>query len=218
MDLSLIFTVPGKPGLYKLISQGKNAAIMESLLDKKRMPVFTMDRISSLAEIAIYTYDAEISLANVFRNIFQKENGGKCLDHNSDADALKDYFKLILPDFDQERVYVSNIKKVLQWYNILLENNLVDMELSEREKAQQQALAEHEAEEAAAEVKEEVTESKPKKTVAKAEKPVEEKKPAEKKTKTTAKPAASKAKAAKAESEAKPAKSATKKPAAKKEK
>lgn len=218
MDLSSIFTIPGKPGLYKLISQGKNAAIMESLLDKKRMPVFAMSSISSLAEIAIYTYDTEISLANVFRNILQKENGGKCLDHNSDADALKDYFKQVLPDFDQERVYVSNIKKVLQWYNILLDNNLVDMELSEREKAQQQALAEHEAEEAAAEVKEKVTESKSKKTVAKAEKPAEEKKPAEKKTKTTAKPAASKAKVAKAESDAKPAKTAAKKPTAKKEK
>lgn len=223
MDLSLIFTVPGKPGLYKLISQGKNAAIMESLLDKKRMPVFTMDRISSLAEIAIYTYEAEISLANVFRNIFQKENGKKCLDHNSDADALKDYFKQVLPDFDQERVYVSNIKKVLQWYNILLENNLVDMELSEREKAQQQALAEHEAEEAAAEAKEKTIAPKPKKTVAKAEKPAEEKKPAEKKpaekkTKTAAKPAASKTKVAKAESGTGTARPAAKKTTAKKEK
>lgn len=216
MDLSLIFTVPGKPGLYKLISQGKNAAIMESLLDRKRMPVFTMDRISSLAEIAIYTTETEISLANVFRNIFQKENGGKCLSHNSEEKELKDYFIQVLPDFDQERVYVSNIRKVLQWYNILLDNQLVDMELSEREKAQQEALAAHETEETAPVQAEEKKAAQPKKTAAKTAKPAaeKEKKTEEKKPKSAAKPAAAKAKTTKKETD----KPVAKKTTAKKEK
>lgn len=148
MDLSLIFTVPGKPGLYKLVSQGRTSAIVESLADHKRVPVFTMDKVSSLAEIAIYTNEGEISLPNVFRNIHKKENGGKCLNHNAKSPELRAYFAEVLPDYDQERVYDSNIRKVLQWYNILVDNNLVDQELSEREKRQMEGLAEHEAEEA----------------------------------------------------------------------
>ena len=112
----MIFTVPGKPGLYKLVSQGRT--------------------------------EGEISLPNVFRNIHKKENGGKCLDHNAKSPELRAYFAEVLPDYDQERVYDSNIRKVLQWYNILADNNLVDQELSEREKRQMEALAEHEAEEA----------------------------------------------------------------------
>ncbi|MEG1498831.1 MAG: DUF5606 domain-containing protein [Bacteroidales bacterium] len=135
MDLSLIFTIPGKPGLFKLVNQGKNNSIVESLLDKKRTPVFNMSKISSLAEIAIYTYEKDMELAEIFRNIFKKENGGKCISHNEDAAKLRAYFLEILPNFHQERVYDSNIKKVFQWYNLLLDNKLVDLELSEREKA-----------------------------------------------------------------------------------
>lgn len=149
MDLSLIFTVPGKPGLYKLISQGRNSAVVESLIDKKRTSVFTMDRVSSLAEIAIYTREDEISLPNVFRNIHKKENGGPCPNHNENAETIRAYFTEVLPDYDRERVYDSNIRKVLQWYNLLQQNGLVDQELSEREKAQEEARKEHEAEDAA---------------------------------------------------------------------
>lgn len=150
MDLSLIFTVPGKPGLYKLISQGRTSAIVESLSDKKRTPIFNMDRVSSLAEIAIYTQDGETSLPDVFRSIHKKENAGPCPDHNGKAEELRAYFSEILPGYDQERVYDSNIRKVLQWYNILQANGLVDQELSEREKAQREGLKEHEAEHSAA--------------------------------------------------------------------
>ncbi len=144
MDLSLIFTVPGKPGLYKLVSQGRTSAIVESLIDHKRLPVFTMDKVSSLAEIAIYTEEGEISLPNVFRNIHKKENGGKCLDHNAKSEEIRSFFAEVLPDYDKERVYDSNIRKVMQWYNLLVDNNMVDQELSEREKRQMEAMAEHE--------------------------------------------------------------------------
>lgn len=149
MDLSLIFTVPGKPGLYRLVSQGKASSVMESLVDHKRTPIFRLDKVSSLAEIAIYTYDGEISLADVFRNIYKKENGGKCLDHNEKGETIRAYFGEILPNFEQERVYDSNIRKVLQWYNILKDSDLVDLELSEREKYMAEERARHEAEEAA---------------------------------------------------------------------
>lgn len=151
MDLSLIFTVPGKPGLYKLISQGKTSSVMESLVDHKRTPIFTLDRVSSLAEIAIYTYDGEISLADVFRNIYKKEDGGKCMSHNEKGETIRAYFEEVLPNFEKERVYDSNIRKVLQWYNILKDNDLVDLELSEREKYLAEERAKHEAEEAAEE-------------------------------------------------------------------
>ena len=97
MDLSLIFNVPGKPGLYKLISQGKNSAIMESLADKKRAPFFGLDKMSSLAEIAIYTEAEEMPLADVFRAIHKKENGGACLGHKEDAKTVRDYFAVVLP-------------------------------------------------------------------------------------------------------------------------
>lgn len=193
MDLSLIFTIPGKPGLFKLVSQAKNNAVVEALADGKRMPMFNLNQVSSLAEIAIYTYQKEVALADVFRAIYQKENGGKTLSHKADAADLKKLFEEVLPEYDRERVYDSNIRKVVQWYNILQEKGLVDLEPSEREKAE----AEAEAQVAEAPAEAPVAE-KPK--AAKAEKPAKAK---------TAKPAGEAA----AEKAAKPA--AAQKPAAK---
>lgn len=193
MDLSLIFTIPGKPGLFKLVSQAKNNAVVEALADGKRMPMFNLNQVSSLAEIAIYTYQKEVALADVFRAIYKKENGGKTLSHKADAADLKKLFEEVLPEYDRERVYDSNIRKVVQWYNILQEKGLVDLEPSEREKAE----AEAEAQTAEAPAEEPVAE-KPK--VEKAAKPAKAK---------TAKPAGEAA----AEKAAKPA--AAKKPAAK---
>lgn len=141
MDLSLIFTIPGKPGLFKLVSQAKNNAVVEALADGKRMPMFNLNQVSSLAEIAIYTYQKEVALADVFRAIYQKENGGKTLSHKADAADLKKLFEEVLPEYDRERVYDSNIRKVVQWYNILQEKGLVDLEPSEREKAETEAEA-----------------------------------------------------------------------------
>lgn len=196
MDLSLIFTIPGKPGLFKLVSQAKNNAVVEALSDGKRMPMFNLNQVSSLAEIAIYTYQKEVALADVFRAIYKKENGGKTLSHKADAADLKKLFEAVLPEYDRERVYDSNIRKVVQWYNILQEKGLVDLEPSEREKAE--AEAETRTAEAPAE-----------EPVAEKPKAKEEAKPAKSKTVKPAKPAGEAA----AEKAAKPA--AAKKPAAK---
>ena len=219
MDLSLIFNVPGKPGLYKLISQGKNSAIMESLIDKKRAPFFGLDKMSSLAEIAIYTEAEEIPLADVFRAIHKKENGGACLGHKEDAKKVRDYFAVVLPSYDRERVYESNIRKVLQWYNLLQKEGLVDQELSEREKAREEAIKEHEEAEAKAAAKTEKAEkpakAEPKAAKAKAE-PKTEKAPAKAKAESKAEPKAAKAPAkAKAEPKAAAKTEKAAKPAAK---
>lgn len=204
MDLSLIFNVPGKPGLYKLLSQGKNSAIMESLIDKKRAPFFGLDKMSSLAEIAIYTEAEEMPLADVFRAIHKKENGGACLGHKEDAKKVRDYFAAVLPEYDRERVYESNIRKVLQWYNLLQKEGLVDQELSEREKARMEAIKEHEEAEAAAAKAEPKEKAEPKKAPAKAKAEPKEK----------AEPKAAKAPAkAKAEPKEKAAPKAVKAPA-----
>lgn len=192
MDLSLIFTIPGKPGLFKLVSQGKNSAVVEALADGKRMPMFNLNQVSSLAEIAIYTYQKEVALTDVFRAIYKKENGGQALSHKADAADLKKWFGEVLPEYDRERVYDSNIRKVVQWYNILQENGLVDLEPSEREKAEAEAAVEKPAKKAPAQPKEPKEPKEPK-----APKAAKAEKPAAKAAEKTAKPAAAKKPAAK---------------------
>lgn len=202
MDLSLIFTIPGKPGLFKLVSQGKNSAVVEALADGKRMPMFNLNQVSSLAEIAIYTYQKEVALTDVFRAIYKKENGGQALSHKADAADLKKWFEEVLPEYDRERVYDSNIRKVAQWYNILQEKGLVDLELSEREKAEAGEAAEQPAEapvekpaKATAKPKEPKEAKEPK--APKAAKAEKTEKPAAKSADKAAKPAAAKKTAAK---------------------
>ena len=122
MDLSKILVVSGKPDIYELISQTKNGAIVESLADKKRCPVFKSDRISSLNEIRIFTTETEKPLGEVLQDIFRKEEG-KTLDFEIKKAAGADlfaYFKEVLPDYDTERVHASDVKKVLLWYNLLV--------------------------------------------------------------------------------------------------
>lgn len=138
MDLSLIFNIPGKPGLYKLINQGKNNAVVESLMDGKKLPIFNLNQVSSLADIAIYTTDREIELTKVFRAIYQKEDGKETVSHKAPTKEITALFEAVLPNYDRERVYESNIRKLIQWYNILINKSLIDMELSPREKAQEE--------------------------------------------------------------------------------
>lgn len=120
MNLEKILSISGKPGLFKIISQGKKNLIVESLVDKKRFPISTLNSVSALGDIAIYTYDEEVPLKEVLKNIFTKENGEKALDPNTDKKLLPDYFREVLPEYDEERVYASNFKKIIQWYNILI--------------------------------------------------------------------------------------------------
>ncbi|MGV8090809.1 MAG: DUF5606 domain-containing protein [Mangrovibacterium sp.] len=122
-----ILAISGQPGLSKLISEAKNCIIVESLLTGKRMPVYSTSKVSSLADIAIFTETGEVTLKQVFKNISEKENGGEIAVKESGPD-LKAYFEQILPDYDRNRVYTSDMKKIVQWYNLLLKNNLLNLE------------------------------------------------------------------------------------------
>ncbi len=124
MDELRIISVSGKPGLYKLLSSTKAGVIVESLTDKKRiMAPFTS--ISALDEIAIYTYEEEVPLWKVFDKIAEKENFQPTISHKSSKDELLKFFREVLPDFDEEQVYPSHIKKIVQWYNILSETGIL---------------------------------------------------------------------------------------------
>jgi len=128
MDLSKIVSISGKNGLFKVISQGKNNFIVESLEDQKRFPAFQSDGVSTLDNISIYTHDDNIELNKLFPIIYQKQEQ-QPLDYKGWTEAqMRDYFKEILPNYDEDRVFISNIKKVYQWYNILLKNELITIE------------------------------------------------------------------------------------------
>jgi hypothetical protein len=123
-----ILAISGQPGLFKVLSEGKNGVIVESLLTGKKQTAFASAKMSTLEDIAIYTTSEDFPLKQVFRKIFDCENGGPAMQTNAKPEDLKKYFEKILPDFDKERVYVSDIKKVLSWYNILQEKELLNFE------------------------------------------------------------------------------------------
>lgn len=129
MDLKGILSISGYGGLFKLVKQTKTGFIVESLVDKKRMQAFASSKISTLEDIAIYTDTGEMHLKDVFRKIFKEENEQKLkLNAKSSGEELKSFFDKVLPDYDKDRVYVSDIKKVVTWYNLLVEQGLVDLE------------------------------------------------------------------------------------------
>jgi len=120
MGLDKILSIGGKPGLFKLLTQTRTGFIAESLTDKRRVSVGMASNVSVLSEIAIYTLDEELPLREVFQKIKAKENGGKTtVGHKEDKLKLEEYFFEILPNYDEDRVYPSDIKKVIQWYNLL---------------------------------------------------------------------------------------------------
>ena len=123
MSLDKIIAVTGKPGLYEIMAQTKGGIIVESLIDKKRFPINAMHNVSVLDNIAIYTYEDEMPLKLILKTIFEKEKGKECISHKENNKILTSYFLEILPNYDDERVYPSNIKKVVQWYNLLVNFN-----------------------------------------------------------------------------------------------
>jgi hypothetical protein len=126
MDLSKILSISGKPGLYKVLAQTKNGAVVESIPDGKKFTAFSHQRISTLEEISIFAEGDDLPLKDVLKAIFDKLNGQPALSHKSDGAALKTFFEETVPSYDKENVYVSDIKKVIHWYNLLLEQNLLD--------------------------------------------------------------------------------------------
>ena len=119
MNLEGIISVSGKPGLFKVIGQTKNGVIVESLIDGKKSAMSSTSKMSALQDIAIYTYTEELPLADVLDKIRVKENGAPSIGHKSSAAVLSEYFKEVLVDYDEDRVYTSDIKKVISWYNTL---------------------------------------------------------------------------------------------------
>ncbi|MCK9411257.1 MAG: DUF5606 domain-containing protein [Prolixibacteraceae bacterium] len=120
-----ILAISGEPGLFKVLSEGKNGVIVESLLTGKKQTAFASAKMSTLEDIAIYTTNEDFPLKQVFKKIYDLENGGTSIPTNAKPEELKRYFEKILPDFDKERVYVSDIKKVLAWYNLLHSKGLL---------------------------------------------------------------------------------------------
>jgi len=126
MDLSKILSISGRPGLYKVVSQSKNAVIVESITDKKRFPAFAHERMSSLEEISIFTTGEDRPLKDVLKAFHEKLEGKPAVDPKAgDAELLKQFGEIVA-DYDPDRVYISDIRKMVSWYNLLLANELLD--------------------------------------------------------------------------------------------
>lgn len=128
-----ILTVSGKPGLYRLLSSGRNMFIVEAIdASHKRMPVYNSDKVVMLDDIAIYTDTEEVPLRNVFAAIYEKEQAVLSFDiKSSTPEELVEYFETIMPDYDRERVYLTHIKKIYSWYNILVANGVTEFTVAE---------------------------------------------------------------------------------------
>ena len=126
MGLDKILAISGKPGLYELKTQTRSGFLAESLMDGKRLSVGIRHNVSVLSEIAIYTFSEEVPLREIFQKIQEKENGEQAISHKESKAKLEAYFSEIVPDYDEDRVYASDMKKVIQWYNILQSKGLTD--------------------------------------------------------------------------------------------
>ncbi|MEM7487032.1 MAG: DUF5606 domain-containing protein [Bacteroidota bacterium] len=134
MALDKILSIGGKPGLFKLLTQTRTGFVGESLLDGKRITVGMRSNVSVLSEIAIYTLEEEIPLREVFQKMKDKEEGKKTsISHKAEKIALEEYFFEVLPNYDEDRVYASDIKKIVQWYNILIDNKIDDFSSNDEE-------------------------------------------------------------------------------------
>ena len=134
MNLTSIISITGKPGLFKVISQTKNGLVVEAVADGKRMPVYASDKVSALEDISIYTINDDLPLADVYEKIYASTKGKAAIEHNSKPEELRAYLEKILPEFDQERVYNSDLKKLFQWFNLLIKADLLKPEAKEEKK------------------------------------------------------------------------------------
>ena len=135
MSLEKVLSIAGKPGLYKLKTQTRAGFLAESLMDGKTINVSGRHNVSLLSEIAIYTLTEEVPLRKVFKKIFDKEEGKETISHKVSKDELEEFFFGIMPDYDEDKVYLSDIKKVVQWYNMLVKNDLTDFSEPKEEAA-----------------------------------------------------------------------------------
>ena len=130
--LKEILSITGKPGLFKMVSQGRNMLIVESLSDGKRIPVHSKDKVVSLGDIAIYTDEEEVPLAQVLEALKNKENAQKAsIDAKADNDKLRNFMAEVLPSYDRDRVYLSDIRKLINWYNLLIAAGITEYKTTE---------------------------------------------------------------------------------------
>jgi Domain of unknown function (DUF5606) len=130
--LKKIVAISGKPGLYKVLSQAKNMLIVESLADGKRIPAHSTDKVVALNDVSMFTESEDKPLREILEALKLKEKDAKAsIDPKADANSLRKYFAEIVPDFDRERVYPTDIKKLIQWYNILIETGNTDFSVKE---------------------------------------------------------------------------------------
>lgn len=144
MKLDKVLSISGKPGLYELKAQTRGGFVAESMLDGKKISVNLRHNVSLLSEIAIYTYTEEVPLREVFQKISEKQNGGEAISHKESKAKLEEYFSEILPDYDEDRVYVSDIKKIIQWYNLLVSKGYTDFSKAEDTAAEEESAEEEE--------------------------------------------------------------------------
>ena len=133
MELEGIINVSGKPGLFKVISKSNNTVIIESLTDKKRTAIYSHNQANLLDEIGIYTYNDTVPISDIFTKIAEKTSCGPSINHKSSKDDLINFFREILPEYDEDRVYISDIKKVIQWYNIMQSVDLIKIQKNKNE-------------------------------------------------------------------------------------
>ncbi|MBX2827846.1 MAG: DUF5606 domain-containing protein [Flavobacteriaceae bacterium] len=138
MSLEKVLSISGKPGLYLLKTQTRTGLLAESLMDGKKITVSARHNVSLLSEIAIYTLTEEVPLRDVFRKIHDKESGGEAISHKASKDELEEYFFNVLPDYDEDRVYPSDIKKVVQWYNLLNKHGIKDFSEEEGDASEEE--------------------------------------------------------------------------------
>jgi hypothetical protein len=133
MDLKDIITISGKSGLFSTVGKSKNNVIVESIIDKKRFPIFNTNRISALSDISIYTYEEEVLLSDIYRKIFETNDGKPTIDHTESTEKLRAKLEEFVPNYDKEQVYNSDIKKLFQWYNLLHKTKKLKLKKSEKE-------------------------------------------------------------------------------------
>lgn len=138
MELDKVMSISGKPGLYELKAQTRGGFVAESMLDGKKITVNLRHNVSLLSEIAIYTYTEEVPLREVFQKIKEKENGGEAISHKESKNKLEEYFSEVLPEYDEDRVYASDIKKIVQWYNLLINKGFTDFSKAEETKTDEE--------------------------------------------------------------------------------
>ncbi len=142
MELRDILAISAQPGLYKYVAQSTKGVIVESLIDGRRMNASATARVSALTEISMFTEEEDVALADVFTNIYNYTDGKETISHKESTDKIKETFAAVLPNYDRDRVHVSDMKKCFAWFNILVKAGFTKFELPQRQSAEAEASSE----------------------------------------------------------------------------